>query len=175
MGQYDGAGHGFLGSGRRIGEPHLGFEGDAVRGVQGQEERGCVVSHDPRRYRHGVTSPQTVDMLSDGVGRSGESLPIKMLSDRVLVDIGGPEGERRSTGGILIPATAQLNKRLVWAEVVAVGPNVRAMEPGDQVLFSPEDRYEVEVRGSDYIILRERDVHAVAAERLAEGSTGLYL
>ena len=46
---------------------------------------------------------------------------------------------------------------------------------GDQVLFSPEDRYEVEVRGDDYIILRERDVHAVAAERLSEGSTGLYL
>lgn len=175
MGQHDRSGNGFLGNCRRIRESHLGFEGDAIGGVQGQGEGGFVVSHDPRRYRHGVTSPQTVDMLSDGVGRSGESLPIKMLSDRVLVDIGGPEGERRSTGGILIPATAQLNKRLVWAEVVAVGPNVRAMEPGDQVLFSPEDRYEVEVRGSDYIILRERDVHAVAAERLAEGSTGLYL
>ena len=58
---------------------------------------------------------------------------------------------------------------------VAVGPNVRAMEPGDQVLFNPEDRYEVEVRGEDFIILRERDIHAVAAERLQEGSTGLYL
>ncbi len=59
--------------------------------------------------------------------------------------------------------------------MVAAGPNVRAMELGDQVLFNPEDRYEVEVRGDDYIILRERDVHAVAAERLEEGSTGLYL
>ena len=47
-------------------------------------------------------------MLSEGVGRSGENLPIKMLNDRVLVDMGGPEGERRSTGGILIPATAQI-------------------------------------------------------------------
>lgn len=105
----------------------------------------------------------------------GERLPIKMLNDRVLVSLGGGEGERRSTGGILIPATAQMGKRLVWAEVVAVGPNVRVMEPGDQVLFNPEDRYEVEVQGQDYVILRERDVHAVAAERLAEGSTGLYL
>ena len=42
------------------------------------------------------------------------------------------------------------------------------------MLFKPEDRYEVEVRGEDYIILRERDIHAVAAERI-EGSTGLYL
>ena len=49
------------------------------------------------------------------------------------------------------------------------------MEIGDQVLFNPEDRYEVEVRGNDYIILRERDVHAVAAERLDQGPTGLYL
>ena len=104
-----------------------------------------------------------------------EKLPIKMLNDRVLVQLGASEGERRSSGGILIPATAQMSKRLAWAEVVAVGPNVRAMEPGDQVLFNPEDRYEVEVRGDDYIILRERDVHAVASKRLEEGSTGLYL
>ena len=98
-----------------------------------------------------------------------------MLNDRILVNIDTSEGERRSQGGILIPATAQVGKRLAWAEVVAVGPNVRSMEMGDHVLFNPEDRYEVEVRGIDYIILRERDIHAVAAERLEEGSTGLYL
>jgi chaperonin GroES len=104
-----------------------------------------------------------------------EGLPIKMLNDRILVSIDTAEGERRSSGGILIPATAQMGKRLTWAEVIATGPNVRTMELGDQVLFNPEDRYEVEVRGLDYIILRERDVHAVAARRLEEGSTGLYL
>jgi chaperonin GroES len=98
-----------------------------------------------------------------------------MLSDRILVKIRGIDGERKSTGGILIPATAQMGRRLTWAEVVASGPNVRVIEAGDQVLFNPEDRYEVEVRGEDYIILRERDVHAVAADRLDEGSTGLYL
>jgi chaperonin GroES len=68
-----------------------------------------------------------------------------------------------------------MSKRLAWAQVVATGQNVRAMEPGDQVLFNPEDRYEVEVRGDDYVILRERDIHAVASQRLEEGSTGLYL
>ena len=103
-----------------------------------------------------------------------ERLPIKMLADRILVKLEGADGERRSSGGILIPATAQLGKRLTWAEVVGLGPNVRTMEIGDRVLFSPEDRYEVEVRGEDYIILRERDIHAVAAKRLDEG-TGLYL
>jgi chaperonin GroES len=112
----------------------------------------------------------------DGAGLSdSDKLPVKMLNDRILVTLESAEGERRSSGGILIPATAQMSRRLAWAEVVAVGPNVRSMEIGDQVLFNPEDRYETEIRGDDYIILRERDIHAVAASRLAEGSTGLYL
>jgi chaperonin GroES len=83
-------------------------------------------------------------------------------------------GERRSRGGIVIPATAEVSKRLTWAEVVAVGPHVRNVETGDLVLFNPEDRYEVEVRGEEYLILRDRDIHAVASERI-EGGTGLYL
>ncbi|MEY3362552.1 MAG: hypothetical protein RLZZ538_95, partial [Actinomycetota bacterium] len=45
-----------------------------------------------------------------------EKLPIKMLNDRLLVKIPSSDGERRSGGGILIPATAQVAKRLVWAE-----------------------------------------------------------
>ena len=102
-----------------------------------------------------------------------DKLPIKMLNDRVLVRI-SDEGERKSSGGILIPATAQMAKRLVWATVVAQGPNVRACEVDDKVLFSPDDRYEVEMQGEDYIMLRERELHAVAAERI-EASTGLYL
>ena len=108
------------------------------------------------------------------MGDDDQKLPIQMLNDRLLVRIPQSEGERRSSGGILIPATAQISKRLVWAEVVALGVNVRAAEVGDQVLFSPEDRYEVEVQGVDYIMLRERDIHAVAASRIDVG-TGLYI
>ena len=104
-----------------------------------------------------------------------DKLPIRMLHDRVLVRTESGEGERRSGAGILIPATAQMGKRLAWAEVVAVGQHVRAVVIGDRVLFDPEDRSEVEVRGTDYVLLRERDVHAVAAERLDDGSPGLYL
>ena len=58
--------------------------------------------------------------------------------------------------------------------LVAVGPHVRTIKAGDLVLFNPEDRYEVEVQGEDYLILRERDIHAVASERVDSG-TGLYL
>ncbi|HMS14635.1 MAG: co-chaperone GroES [Microthrixaceae bacterium] len=104
-----------------------------------------------------------------------DRLPIKMLQDRIMVQLDAADGERRSTGGILIPATAQLGRRLSWAEVKAAGPAVRHVEVGDQVLFDPSDLSEVEVGGELFIILRERDLHAVAAQRLELGSTGLYL
>ena len=100
---------------------------------------------------------------------------IRMAADRLLVHPSDELGERKSRAGILIPATANVDRRLVWGEVVALGPTVRNVEPTDRVLFSPESGYEVEIRGDEYLILRERDIHAVAADRLAEGSTGLYL
>ncbi len=102
------------------------------------------------------------------------ALPIRMLADRVLVTT-EDEGERRSGGGILIPATVQLGRRLAWARVAAVGGNVRSVKSGDRVLYDPADKAEVELQSRSYVLLRERDVHAVAAERLSDGHTGLYL
>ena len=144
--------------GRRGRRRQVGGEAHAVEGVQAESVRFD---------RHGRDG--TLAAVADT-----EKLPIKMLNDRLLVRIPEKEGERRSSGGILIPATAQVSKRLVWADVVAYGQNVRSVEIGDRVLFSPEDRYEVEVGGTDYIMLRERDIHAVAASRI-EASTGLYI
>jgi chaperonin GroES len=103
-----------------------------------------------------------------------ERLPIRMLHDRVLVSM-ETEGERRSGGGIVIPATASVGKRLAWARVVAVGASVRQVKVDDRVLFDPEDRAEVELQSRDYVLLRERDIHAVAAQRVQDGQTGLYL
>ena len=112
---------------------------------------------------------------ADVGGLDDGALPIRMLHDRVLVSTDNEPGERRSSGGILIPATVAIGRRLAWGQVVAVGANVRTVKPADRVLFDPEDRAEVEVRGKDYVLLRERDLHAVAAERLQDGKTGLYL
>ena len=107
---------------------------------------------------------------------SSDKTPIKMLHDRVLVEVDREQGERRSSGGIVIPATAAMGaRRLTWSTVVAVGPHARAVELGDKVLFDAEDKAEVEVNGELYIVMRERDVHAVAAQRVADESTGLYL
>jgi chaperonin GroES len=105
-----------------------------------------------------------------------EKTPIQMLHDRILVDLDHEAGERRSSGGIVIPATAALGaRRLSWARVVGVGPGVRHVEVADRVLFDPEDKAEVEVAGEIYIVMRERDLHAVAAQRVGDSATGLYL
>ncbi len=104
-----------------------------------------------------------------------DALPIKLLHDRVLVAEDSGDGERRSSGGIVIPATAAVGRRLAWANAVAVGPHVRTIEVGDRVLFEPEDRGEVELQGRQFVLLRERDVHAVASSRVQDADTGLYL
>lgn len=107
--------------------------------------------------------------------RPDGSVPIKLLHDRVLVTV-DEDGERRSGGGILIPATAQVGKKLSWGRVVATGPNVRTIELGDQVLFDPESHPEVEIQAAEYVLLRERDIHALAAARVSgDGAPGLYL
>jgi chaperonin GroES len=102
-------------------------------------------------------------------------LPIRLLHDRVLVRLDGADGERRSAAGIVIPATASVGRRLSWATAVGVGPHVRSIVAGDRVLFDPDDRSEVELHGRSFVLLRERDVHAVAARRVEPDSTGLYL
>jgi chaperonin GroES len=114
--------------------------------------------------------------LPAGSSATGERTPIKMLHDRVLVAVESEEGERRSSGGILIPATAAMGgKRLQWYRVVAIGSHVRTVKVDDRVLFDPEDKAEVEVQGELYVVVRERDIHAVAADRWGDAQTGLYL
>lgn len=106
---------------------------------------------------------------------SAQDLPIRMLHDRVLLRREENGGERHTGGGLLIPATASLGKRLSWADVVAIGQHVRQVTLGDRVLFDPTEEAEVELDGRSYVLLRERDVHAVGAARSEAGATGLYL
>lgn len=103
---------------------------------------------------------------------------VKLTGDRLVVHV--PEnGERRSAGGLLIPATAApAPRRLAWADVRLVGPDVRVAKQGDRVLFLPSSGLEVELGGEEMILLRERDVQAVSPqpeERRADRAPGQYL
>lgn len=99
---------------------------------------------------------------------------VAVLGDRVLV-APPADAERRSKGGILIPATAaSIDRKGIWGETIGVGPHVRHIDVGDEVLYVPEDAIEVDVQGDAYLIVRERDIHAVGSTK-RDGATGLYL
>jgi chaperonin GroES len=107
-------------------------------------------------------------------GSRGED--IRLTGDRLVVGV--PEnGERRSRSGLLIPATAATApKRCVWGDVTLVGPDVRSVKRGDRVLFLPQAGLEVEISGEEYLLLRERDVQAIATSATSDGDhPGQYL
>jgi chaperonin GroES len=108
---------------------------------------------------------------------TGSDSEVRLTADRLVVRV--PEnGERKSASGLLIPATATpAPKHLAWAEVQLVGPDVRVAKPGDRVLFLPTSGLEVELDGEELVLLRERDVQAVAspAATKAERQPGQYL
>jgi chaperonin GroES len=113
------------------------------------------------------------------LSRSALGDDVRLTGDRLVVQL--PEnGERTSASGLLIPATAApAPKRLAWADVRLVGPDVRVAKQGDRVLFLPASGLEVELDGLELVLLRERDVQAVssspAAERRADRAPGQYL
>ena len=133
----------------------------ALRPVDGDQQPG---SPEPERSR------------SAGRGREGPDsvTSIRLTADRILVHV-PDDRERRSRAGLLIPATAAAApRRCVWSEVILVGPDVRNVKAGDRVLFLPQVGLEVDLEGEDYLLLRERDVQAVASER-TDAHAGQYL
>lgn len=104
---------------------------------------------------------------------------VRLTGDRLVVKL--PEnGERKSASGLLIPATAApAPRRLAWADVTLVGPDVRVAKQGDRVLFLPSSGLEVELDGQELVLLRERDVQAVssppASDARSQRAPGQYL
>jgi chaperonin GroES len=105
---------------------------------------------------------------------AGPASRMRLTADRILVRI-PDDSERKSKGGLLIPATAATPvKRCIWSDVVLVGPEARNIRVGDHILFIPHSGLEVEWNGATFLLLRERDVQAVASER-TDPRPGQYL
>ena len=88
------------------------------------------------------------------------------LHDRVMIRRVDPEG--RTTGGIIIPDTAQ--EKPMEGEIVAVGPGARDetgkvvpldVRPGDRILFGKWSGSEIKIDGEDLLIMKESDVMGV--------------
>jgi len=93
-------------------------------------------------------------------------MKIRPLHDRVLVK--RLAEEEMSAGGIIIPDTAK--EKPAEGLVVAVGPGkldedgepiAPAVKKGDKVLFSKYAGTEVDLDGSEHLIIREDDVLCV--------------
>jgi len=93
-------------------------------------------------------------------------MKLRPLQDRVLIRRVEPEA--KSSGGIIIPDTAQ--EKPMEGEVVAVGPGVRAedgqlhpldVRAGDRVLFGKWSGTEIKLDGEDLMIMKESDIMGV--------------
>lgn len=93
------------------------------------------------------------------------SINIRPLYDRVVVR---RLEEDTTSGGIVIPDSAK--DKPSRGEVIAVGPGKRGnngnycdigVKVGEKILFGKYAGTEVEVAGSDYVVMREDDIMAV--------------
>ena len=86
---------------------------------------------------------------------------IKPLADRVLVQ--PMEAESKTASGLIIPDTAK--EKPQKGTVVAVGPGTKDEEMqvkvGDLVLYGKYSGSELNVGGSDYLMMRQSDILAV--------------
>ncbi|CAL9126064.1 unnamed protein product [Musa textilis] len=90
---------------------------------------------------------------------------IKPLGDRVLVKI--KSSEEKTSGGILLPATAQSKPQ--GGEIVAVGDGKTigkkqisvSVEVGKRVIYSKYAGTELEFNGSKHLLLKEDDIMGI--------------
>ena len=95
-------------------------------------------------------------------------MEFRPLHDRVLVR--RVEQEAKTTGGIIIPDTAQ--EKPMEGEIIAVGPGSRGedgtlhvldVKTGDRVLFGKWSGTEVKLDGEDLMIMKESDIFGIIA------------
>jgi chaperonin GroES len=93
-------------------------------------------------------------------------MKFRPLHDRVLVR--RVEQEAKSTGGIIIPDTAQ--EKPMEGEVIAAGPGARGedgkvhpldIKTGDRVLFGKWSGTEIRLDGEELMIMKASDIMGV--------------
>ena len=82
-------------------------------------------------------------------------MTIKPLSDRVLV-LPNP-AEEKTAGGLFIPDTAK--EKPLMGKVVAVGPGTSEVKM--EVLYGKYAGTEINVDGTDYLIMKQSDILAI--------------
>jgi chaperonin GroES len=103
-------------------------------------------------------------------------MKFRPLHDRVVIR--RVEQEAKTTGGIIIPDTAQ--EKPMEGDVIAVGPGARGedgkvhpldLKPGDRVLFGKWSGTEIRLDGEELMIMKESDVMGVVDGGAAAAKT----
>ena len=93
-------------------------------------------------------------------------MKFRPLHDRVLVK--RIEGDEKSSGGIIIPDSAQ--EKPSEGEVIAAGPGARGddgkihpldVKTGNKILFGKWSGSEIKIDGEDLIIMKESDIMGI--------------
>lgn len=87
------------------------------------------------------------------------STPLKPLADRIIAV--AQEAQNKTAAGFYLPETAKEKSKI--AEVVAVGPEAKAVKKGDKIIYKEYSTTELKVDGTEYIIVKEEDVLATLA------------
>ena len=86
---------------------------------------------------------------------------VKPLSDRVLI-LPNP-AEEKTAGVLIIPDTAK--EKPLAGKVIAVGTGTSEIKMevkvGDQVLYGKYAGQEINVDGTDYLIMKQQDILAI--------------
>ena len=99
-------------------------------------------------------------------------MKFRPLHDRVVIR--RIDAEEKTTGGIIIPDTAQ--EKPMEGEVIAVGPGARneqgqivvlEVKPGDRILFGKWSGTEVKLDGEELLIMKESDIMGIVEGRPA--------
>jgi len=92
-------------------------------------------------------------------------MKIEPLDDRIVVE--PLEAEEKTRGGIVLPDTAK--EKPQKGKVISVGPGrvtdegkriAPSVKKGDTVVYAKYGGMEIEIDGTEYMILRESDVLA---------------
>ena len=65
-------------------------------------------------------------------------MKLKPFGSLILIKILSEEGEFATEGGVIVPSSADKSRTPRICEIVAVGPDIRNIEPGSKILI-PRD------------------------------------
>ncbi len=82
---------------------------------------------------------------------------IKPLSSQVVAKTKQPQTKTKS--GLYLPESS--TEKSVTVEVIAVGPEVKTIKPGNQIIHKQYEATELTIDKQDYLIIKEEAILAI--------------